>query len=83
MSRHIGWKRTGNDMVRLEAIRRRCRVECLVLVVTNSLSGSHGRMLEGVRTVDLVVYSMGGIAGGLEHFEAIAGVGVNRGMRRG
>jgi hypothetical protein len=75
--------RSGNDMVGLEAIWRRCRVERLVLVVANGLSGSHGSMLEGLRTVNLVVYSMSGIAGGLEHFEAIAGVGVDRGMRRG
>lgn len=72
----------SNDMVGLEAIRGRCRVEGLVLVVTNGLGGSHGSMLEGLGAVDLVVYSMSGIAGGLEHFEAIAGVGVDRGMRR-
>lgn len=74
---------SSNDMVGWETILGRCRVECLVLVVANGLSGSHGSMLEGLRTVNLVVYSMSSIAGGLEHFEAIAGVGVDRGVRRG
>lgn len=50
------------------------------LLVAHDFGGSYGGMLESLGTVHVLSDSMGGIAGGLEHFEPIARVRVSRRM---
>lgn len=50
------------------------------LLVAHDFGGSYGGMLESLGTVNVVIDSVGRIAGGLEHLEPIARVRVSRRM---